>query len=107
MTLRLTLLVDSSSVPVWIEGLAARLAALSGVQVSFRVHAEKKSQPNRILENYLRLERRFLHDIPDLARRVEVKVDSASESQPDILMTSVPLVSRSSRPVPCEAQHRA
>lgn len=87
MTLRLTLLVDSSSVPVWIEGLAARLSALTGVQVSFRVHAEKKSQPNRILENYLRLERRFLHDIPDLTRRVEVKVDSASESQPDILIS--------------------
>lgn len=87
MTLRLTLLVDSSSVPVWIEGLAARLADLSRVQVSFRVHAEKKSQPNRILENYLRLERRFLHDIPDLTRRVEVKVDSASESQPDILIS--------------------
>ena len=87
MTLRLTLLVDSSSVPVWIEGLAARLSDLSGVQVSFRVHAEKKSQPNRILENYLRLERRFLHDIPDLTRRVEVKVDSASESQPDILIS--------------------
>ena len=73
MTLRLGLIVDSLSVPAWTAQLADRLAALDGVEIVSLISADRSpSAQNTVLESYFALERRFLHNIPDLAHRIDL-----------------------------------
>ena len=73
MTLRLGLLVDSSSVAAWVAQLADRVSALNGVEITLLIDAGRSAADRpAILDAYLNLERRFLHNIPDLTFSVNL-----------------------------------
>lgn len=74
MTLRLGLLLDSLSIPAWIAQLAKRLAALDGVEIVLLLHADGSSaNKTSILDGYLAFEHRFLHNVPDLTRPLDLR----------------------------------
>jgi len=59
MTLRLGLLVDSTTVPAWIAHLARRLAALDGARVAAISSADLPPAPRTLLDSFLALDERL------------------------------------------------